>query len=134
LRTLRTEVRDVVVERLRQMLKGLEAAYGVVADLEVVNGYPLLENNPVVAEYAQKVASEVLGPNRVHVEPPRMGAEDFAYFLQRFPGVLIRLGCHDPEVGFQYGLHSPSFNIDERVLDIGVGLFVTLIERRYAET
>ncbi len=134
LRTLRTEVREVIIERVRQMLKGLEAAYGVVAELEVVNGYPLLENDPVVSEYAQKVASEVLGPNRVHVELPRMGAEDFAYFLQRFPGVLIRVGCHDPEAGFQYGLHSPYFNIDERALDVGVGLFVRLIERRYAET
>jgi len=127
LRTLRTEVREVMIERLHQMLKGLEAAYGVTADLEVAKGYPLLENDSKVADYVQKVASQYLGPERVHMELPRMGAEDFAYFLQRFPGVLVRLGCHAPEVGFQYGLHSPYFDIDERVLDAGVGLFVRLI-------
>ncbi len=134
LRTLRTEVREVMIERLHQMLKGLEAAYGVTADLEVAKGYPLLENDSKVADYVQKVASQYLGPERVHMELPRMGAEDFAYFLQRFPGVLVRLGCHAPEVGFQYGLHSPCFDIDERALDVGVGLFVRLIENRFAET
>lgn len=133
LRTLRVEVRELMLERLRQMLIGLEAAYGVAADLEVAKGYPVLENDSKAVDYVQKVASQYLGPERVHMELPRMGAEDFAYFLQRFPGVLVRLGCHDPEVGFQYGLHSPYFDIDERALDVGVGLFVRLIKRRSAE-
>jgi amidohydrolase len=134
LRTLRSEVRELMLERLRQMLKGLEAAYGVTADLEVAKGYPVLENDSKVADYVQQVASQYLGPDRVHLELPRMGAEDFAYFLQRFPGALIRLGCHDPEAGFQYGLHSPHFDIDERVLGVGVGLFSRLIMERFAGT
>lgn len=38
-------------------------------------------------------------------------------------GVLVGLGCHDPRKGLQYGLHSPYFNIDEKVLDVGTRLF-----------
>ncbi len=56
-----------------------------------------------------------------------MGSEDFAFFLQKFPGVLIRVGCHDPAQGITHGLHSPFFNLDERVLDVGVRLFTHLL-------
>jgi metal-dependent amidase/aminoacylase/carboxypeptidase family protein len=56
-----------------------------------------------------------------------MGAEDFAYFLEQTPGVMVRLGCVDPETGFQHGLHSPLFDFDERALDAGVMLFVHLL-------
>lgn len=128
LRTLRPELRDRMVERLRAMVHGLELAYGVSAHLEINQGYPVLENHGGVAGYAEKVAVQWLGSHCVHIEPPRMGAEDFAYFLQRFPGVLLRLGCHRPEEGFRYGLHSPHFDLDERVLDVGVGLFVRLLK------
>jgi amidohydrolase len=128
LRTLKPEVRERMVERLRGMVRGLEPAYGVSADLEINQGYPVLENDGFLAAYVEKIAAEWLGSDCVHIEPPRMGAEDFAYFLQRFPGVLLRLGCHHPEEGFRYGLHSPHFDLDERVLDVGVGLFVRLIK------
>ena len=35
---------------------------------------------------------------------------------------MTGLGCHDPAKGFEFGLHSPHFNMDERVLDVGVRL------------
>ncbi len=133
LRTLRPEVRDVMAERIDGMVKGLELAYGVKVELEMIPGYPLLVNDPIVAEMARNVASDFLGPDRVHIELPRMGAEDFAYFLQRYPGALLRLGCHKPEEGFRHALHSPHFDLDERVLDVGVGLFTRLIKRLMAE-
>ncbi|MCU0573842.1 MAG: M20 family metallopeptidase [Syntrophobacteraceae bacterium] len=133
LRTLRPEVRDAMVERIDRMVKGLELAYGVKVHLEIIPGYPLLVNDSNVAEMARGVASDFLGPDRVHVELPRMGAEDFAYFLQRYPGVLLRLGCHKPEEGFRHALHSPHFDMDERALDVGVGLFVRLIKHRLGQ-
>ena len=56
-----------------------------------------------------------------------MGAEDFAFFLQKFPGMLLRVGCHNPAQGAVHGLHSPFFDLDERVLDVGVRLFTHLL-------
>ena len=49
--------------------------------------------------------------------------EDFSYFCQKWPGAIIGLGCHDPAKGFQFPLHSPYFEMDESVLDVGVRLF-----------
>jgi len=56
-----------------------------------------------------------------------MGAEDFAYFLERIPGVLVRLGCSVPGATVCHGLHSPLFDMDERALDVGVRLFARLL-------
>jgi metal-dependent amidase/aminoacylase/carboxypeptidase family protein len=52
-----------------------------------------------------------------------MGAEDFSFFCQKWPGAMFGLGCHDPAKGFQFPLHSSHFDMDERVLDVGVSLF-----------
>ena len=63
------------------------------------------------------------------MEQPRMGAEDFAFFAQRWPALLIRLGCRKPGTEHSHGLHSPWFDLDETVLDVGVRLFAALLEK-----
>ena len=65
---------------------------------------------------------EALGADAVHIARPRMGAEEFSYFCQKWPGAMVGLGCHDPAKGFEFALHSPHFNMDESVLDVGVQL------------
>jgi amidohydrolase len=127
LRTLSSEVRERVLARLREMLRGLEQAYQVEAELQTTVGYPLLVNDPRLVRFVEGQARAFLGDASVHAEPPRMGAEDFAYFLQKFPGILLRMGCHDPAQGPTHGLHSPFFDLDERVLDVGVRLFTHLL-------
>jgi amidohydrolase len=127
LRTLSVETRRIVVNRLEEMIRGLETAFDCSATLTVTEGYPLVINHPELVQWAMSRSQDLLGKGGIHREPPRMGSEDFAYFLERYPGVLIRVGCHDPEKGFTYGLHSPHFDFDERTLDVGVRLFTHLL-------
>ena len=133
LRTLSPGVRDRVLVRLQEMLKGLEVAYQVVAELETAVGYPLLVNDSRLVRFVDTEARTFLGDDCVHPGPPRMGSEDFAFFLQKFPGILLRVGCHDPARGIAHGLHSPFFDLDERVLDVGVRLFTHLLSN-YTES
>ena len=62
----------------------------------------------------------------MHVEQPAatMGAEDFAYFAQRVPGVLIRLGVRSDASGAIHPGHSAQFRIDEAALRLGVTTLV----------
>ncbi|MHC1742140.1 MAG: M20 family metallopeptidase [Syntrophobacteraceae bacterium] len=128
LRTLRETVRSKVLARLEEIVRGVEISHCARVKLTVTPGYPLLVNDENVVRFTMERARGLLGPERVHEEPARMGSEDFAYFLQRAPGALIRLGCHDPSVGFRHGLHSPCFDMDERALDAGVLLFLDLLD------
>ena len=127
LRTLKPEVRERALNRLQDIVRGIELAHGVKAELRTTEGYPLLVNDPHLVRYVEQQAKDWLGDNAVLRAAPRMGSEDFAFFLQKFPGILIGLGCSDPEKGLTHGLHSPHFDMDERVLDLGVRLFTHLL-------
>lgn len=128
LRTLSEEVRRRLIERIHQVVKGVELSQGVKAEISVREGYPLLVNDRSLVNLVKNEGAALLGEGAVHRGSPRMGSEDFAFFLQECPGVIVRLGCHDPAEGFTHGLHSPFFRLDERVLDVGVRLFGRLLE------
>jgi amidohydrolase len=129
LRTLIPEIREKIIVRFQQMVKGVEMSHDVTATLQVTPGYPVLVNDPLLVKHTQDVAAEVLGGDHVHSLRPRMGAEDFAYFCNKWGGIMVGLGCHDPNKGMQHGLHSPHFDFDETVLDIGTRLFGQVLKR-----
>jgi hippurate hydrolase len=52
----------------------------------------------------------------------RMTAEDFAYYSQIVPGCFYRLGTSNKTKGITSNLHTPDFNVDERCIEIGMGL------------
>jgi amidohydrolase len=127
LRTLRDETRELIVTRLQEMIAGLERTYRVSGELNVVPGYPLLVNDSRLAQFCLQECRELLGESQILLQDPVMGAEDFAYFSQRYPALMIRLGCKDPTWDHSRSLHSPYFDLDERVLDLGVRLFSRLL-------
>jgi amidohydrolase len=123
LRTFCPKIRAQIIRRLKELLKGFEVSFNITATLDIKPGYPVLVNNPELVTFAMNCARDLIGDDHVHTLAPRMGAEDFAFYLERWPGVMIGLGCHDPEKGFLHGLHSPYFYPDERVLSVGTLLF-----------
>jgi amidohydrolase len=123
LRTLKPDIRIEIIKRLEDMVEGVAKSFGISATLNITEGYPVLVNNPVLVDHVVTCTGDILGADNVHSGLPRMGAEDFAYFCQKWGGVLVGIGCHDPSKGFQHGLHSPYFDLDERVLDVGTRLF-----------
>ena len=59
---------------------------------------------------------------------PSMGSEDFAYYLERVPGTMFRLGAAGDN-GTWPGLHTPMFDVDERCLAVGAKIFArTVVE------
>jgi amidohydrolase len=119
LRSHDERVRDELEARLRRIVAGVAAAYSVRAHVRVVRGYPPVHNDAGLAEqFARYVQSHA----RLHVErpPATMGAEDFAYFAQRVPGLLIRLGVRSERSGAVHPGHSPLFRIDEAAMPLGV--------------
>ena len=123
LRTLKPDIRKEIIKRLEYMVEGTARSFDISATLNITEGYPVLINNPLLVDHIVTFAKEILGVDNVHSGLPRMGAEDFAYFCQKWGGVMVGIGCHDPSKGFQHGLHSPYFDLDERVLDVGTRLF-----------
>ena len=117
------EIRNGLEARLRRILDGVAAAYGVSAHLEVFYGYPPVVNDTALSEnFSQYMKAQ----SRLVVDrpPPTMGAEDFAYYAQRIPGVQVRLGIRSEAAGSVHSGHSPLFRVDERALPVGVETLV----------
>ncbi len=123
LRTLTPEVQTMAVDRINAMVQGLDRALGVKTSFECIDGYPAHVNDSELVDFMKSCTREVLGDGGVHIGRPRMGAEDYSFFCQKWPGVMLGIGCHDPQKGFQFPLHSPHFDMDERALDVAVRLF-----------
>jgi amidohydrolase len=117
------EIRNALESRVRRIVDGVAAAYNVRATLEVNYGYPPVVNNVTLAENFSRYMKT---RSQLNVERPMptMGAEDFAYFAQRVPGVHIRLGIRNEQTGAVHSGHSPQFRIDEAALPVGVQTLV----------
>jgi len=127
-RSLSPEVRDQLERRLHEVVEGTAKLYGAKAKLTYRRGYPVLNNHANQADFAAKVASEIVGGGNVATDhPPMMGAEDFAYMLEARPGAFIFVGNGDTA-----GLHHPSYNFNDDVIPVGTSYWVRLVETAMA--
>ncbi len=116
-------IRMSLETKARRIIEGVAAGYGATATLEVIYGYPAVINDAGIVETFRTYLGEtttlpVLSP------PPTMGGEDFAYFAQRAPGVLVRHGIRSEAAGSIHPGHSPEFRVDERSLAYGIETLV----------
>lgn len=95
---------------------------GAEIDIKIDVGYPFVLNNEKLCAAARKKAENYLGAENVEETELRMGAEDFAYYSHQIPGCFFRLGVGNIAKGISIGVHTPTFNIDEDAIEIGMGM------------
>lgn len=122
-RTHSDHIRDMVLDRLNIIIEGIQKQFNVRCDFEMVFETPSCNCDREVNDFMFQNASKVLGSENVKWIPPTMGSEDFAFFTKKKPSSIIRLGCRNREKNIISPLHSPYFDIDEKVLDNGVKVF-----------
>jgi amidohydrolase len=106
-------------------------AFGGKCDVEIKKGYPALFNNEELTNNCQNEAAFYLGKENVVVLDQRMTAEDFAWFAQEIPACFYRLGTAGENGTFSSGVHTSTFDIDEKALETGMGLMAWLAVSKY---
>ncbi len=119
IRTHDAAIREEAETKVRRIVQGVADAYGARAELEMIYGYPPVVNDPELAA-AFKAYVRDFAEIPVESPPPTMGGEDFAYFAQRVPGVMVRLGIYNEAVGSIHSGHSPQFRLDEDAIPTGI--------------
>ncbi len=122
LRAMNEEWRAQAHRRIEDIIKGVCLGNGTSYELDIRLGYPALQNDPWATRFAQQAARDLLGERAVFDAPPMMGAEDFAYYLEKVPGTFWWIGAGTAEQGCVAGLHNPRFTIDESILPVGSAL------------
>ena len=105
---------------VRRVVDGLVAPYGAVADVTYERGVPPVVNEPAATALLSAAALRVLGHGGVVPTLQSLGGEDFAWFLERVPGAMARLGVRPPGRERPHDLHQGSFDVDEDAIGVGV--------------
>ncbi len=108
---------------LNQVISGITKSAKASYRLNYKVGYPVLSNHPGATDLARVTIAKILGKKAIfEIKSPVMGAEDFAYFLEKVPGSFLRLGINNPEKNAIYPWHHPKFTVDEEAIKIGTSV------------
>jgi hippurate hydrolase len=140
-RTFDLPVLDLIENRMRAIAQHTAAAFDASVRFQFKRNYPPLINHEKEAAFAARVLKSLVGADKVNDKmEPTMGAEDFAFFLQKKPGcyVFIGNGEGDHRSGGQ-GLgpsnhQNTSYDLNDALLPKGASYRVRLAETWLAET
>ena len=119
IRALDPDAGELIVERMKAICAGIEAAYGCICVLDAPEGLPPVINDPAITAMAAASCAAVLGAEHVGTLAPAMVGDDASVFMSRVPGVLGALGVRNEEKGIVHGNHTPRFDVDEACLTVG---------------
>ena len=136
IRTLSPRRRAMVAEELHRLAPGIAAAHGCEAQVQIEQGFPVTLCDDRAVRFGQEVVEATFGTESWKtLDAPIMGAEDFAYVLEKVPGAMFFLGAsHEGDDWRQCcGLHSNRMVLDESVMAKGAALHAAIAERFLAE-
>jgi hippurate hydrolase len=114
MRTLSAATRLKLHDGLPRLAQGIAAAHGASATVEIIPGF---------GEDAWLTLAN-----------PIMGAEDFAYVLEKVPGAMFFLGVAEQGADWRAccGLHSTHMHLDESAMARGAALHAAIAEQYLA--
>ena len=106
-------------QRFREVAEGTAAAHGVKADIEWFAGPPAVVNDASLCRMAREVADRC--GFRVGLQEDTLGGEDFSLYLDKAPGIFIRVGT-----GGGYPGHHPRFSVNPAAIAPAADYFAQL--------
>ncbi|HVI43721.1 MAG TPA: M20 family metallopeptidase [Chitinophaga sp.] len=125
-RSLDERWRHEALGKIRRMAVSLAESMEAHCDIDIRQGYPVLINHDQLTATTRAHAVDFLGAENVLDLDIWMAAEDFAYYSQAADACFYRLGVRDESRGITSGLHTATFDADERSLETGAGLMAYL--------
>ncbi len=134
MRALSARTREMLTEGLQRVAQGIAQAHRAEATVRILPGYPVASNDAGFEAFARGVASELLGPDSIlPLASAVMGAEDFAYVLERVPGAMLLLGVRPPDVREAAPCHSTRMLLNEEAMPLGAALHAAIATRFLAD-
>ncbi|MCA1822863.1 MAG: amidohydrolase [Mycobacteriales bacterium] len=119
-RMLDHDVWDAAPKLVEQVVESIVSPYGAEWELDYKRGVPPVCNDATATAVMSHAISTALGERALVQSEQSLGGEDFAWYLEHVPGAMARLGTKQD--GVDVDLHSPSFDVDERAIAVGLRL------------
>ncbi|WP_020482257.1 M20 aminoacylase family protein [Methylomonas sp. MK1] len=133
-RTFSNQLLDLIETRMREIARHICLAHGMESDFEFKRSYPPTVNHREAVETSRSVMTSIVGDRHVLEQKATMGAEDFAFMLQKLPGSYCFIGNGSGDhrsVGHGAGpctLHNTSYDFNDDILPLGATYWVRLVE------
>lgn len=114
-------------QHFKKIIQNVADTYGAAYELNYSKGYPSIINPEKETAIVKKLISSIKDVNLI--EPsPIMASEDFAYYLQKVPGVYFLTGAATENPNTQFSHHHPRFDIDERAMKNSVKALLSIVD------
>ena len=125
IRSFDPDVRKEVHERIKKMVPAIAQAAGGTAEVSIPDyGLPVTYNDPKLFAKMEPTLKRV-SKNFYMPAVKTTGAEDFAWYQAKVPGMFFFLGSLAPGAKFHLN-HSPYYAVDEKALIVGVRAMANL--------
>ena len=126
-RTFSKDVKQMIINGIHQIAKGVTAANNCTYELSYRDGYPPTVNTVDAAEISARAAVNTVGKEKVLRDfPPSLASEDFSFMLQEKPGCYVWLGNGPGEGGCM--LHNPHYDFNDDILQTGISYWINLVK------
>ncbi|MDQ0428580.1 amidohydrolase [Planomicrobium stackebrandtii] len=117
-RYMNDQTQELIAREIQRIVKGVELEFDVGCDLTYTADYPPLCNDAEVTENVVSILKNADDSTIEHVIefPVFSGSEDFAYYLEKTPGLFFNIGCKPEGREEIYMNHHPKFDINEDAL------------------
>jgi len=124
LRTFDADTRARLRARILEVAEGTARLLRCSLEQEWSEGTPAVVNDAASVERFRKVAAQLVGDENVTVQAPIMGGDDMALWLSQARGCYFFVGTSSgPDTSWAH--HHPRFDVDERGLEVAVGLLAS---------
>ncbi len=122
IRSFGPEVREDILKRVRNTVTNIAKSAGAKAEVWISEGLPVVVNDPGLTALMIPVLEKTAGKDYVTTIPLITGGEDFAFYLQKVPGLYFFLGINpkDSDPSKAAPNHSPYFFVDDSALIVGI--------------
>lgn len=120
-RALDMNVAAALESGLREVVDAVSRAHRTSCEIDYRLSYPVTFNAPEPTALARRVIRETVGEGRfIELAESSMGAEDFSWYLRRYPGVYVKLGTGEDCPA----LHNSKFDFPDAALAAGIEYLV----------
>jgi amidohydrolase len=107
---------------ITKTVTSVSRSHDAIGETSILAAYPPVVNDAAVNRLYADVFSGLFGRKQVVQADQSLGGEDFAYYLQKVPGAMLRLGIRNRKIGADQPWHSSKFIADENALWYGAAL------------
>jgi amidohydrolase len=128
IRTLDSEMQKKIHEKIKLTATKIAESGGATVEVNIREGTPVTYNDPALTEKMVSSLKKAAGEQNVQTINAVTGAEDYAYYQQKVPGLFVFVGAMPPDADPSKvaSHHTPDFFIDERGFHTGIRVILDL--------